>query len=97
MDVSSTWIMFQLVQILPHPVVDRPVHAFTHNVTGLYKISVLQHIVRQENPSFLKQAQITSGQPVDVLSLCSIHKDQVIRTRKTGQYLCCVPFQKGDL
>ena len=71
------WIMFQFIQILTHSLIYGSVSAL-YQIMGFYDISLLKHIVRDENTAiFHKTHHIRK--PVDILSLCSIHKNHVKR------------------
>ena len=72
--------MGQGVQILPHARVDRTVPAL-HSKSGLNDISVLQHIIGNQN-TVCRQQPKNIRQSVDILALGRIHEDKIKRTFK---------------
>ena len=86
--------MGQGPQVLPHPRVDGPVPPL-HCISGKGCLPVLQDIVREQHAAGQKQPD-KLRKPVDILPLCRVHEDKIIRAGEFRQNPAGIPLYQRD-
>ena len=73
------------MQVLPHPLINRPIPAL-HGVVGLKNISILQHVIADQHAAGSKKTH-DLRQKMYVLTLGGVHKNQIIGSGKFGEHI----------